>query len=64
MEVERRAAAMKRPLEFSFRFCPFNFSLNFSFKFCKIDFSLKFSFRLTNQISYWLQIAFRFISDW
>ena len=51
MEAERRATAMKRPLEFSFRLCLINFFLEFSFK-------------LTFQISYWVQIAFRFISDW
>ena len=64
MEVERRASTMKRPLEFSFRLCLINFSLDFSFIFCKIDFFLGFSFRLTFQISDWLQIAFKFISDW
>ena len=50
MEAERRAAVMIRPLEFSFRLC-------------EIDFSFELSFRLTFQISDWLQIAFRFISD-
>ena len=64
MEAERRAAAMKRPLEFIFRLCPINFSLEFSSRLCRIDFSLEFSFRLTFQISDWLQIAFGFISDW
>ena len=63
-EAVRRAAVMKHPVEFSFRLCPISFSLEFSFKLCKIDFSLEFSFRLTFQISDWLQIAFRFISDW
>ena len=64
MEAERRAATMKRPLEFSFRLCLIKISLEFSFRLCKIDFSLEFSFRFTFQISDWLQIAFRFISDW
>ena len=63
MEAKRQAVAMKRPLEFSFRLCLINFSLEFSFRLCKIEFSLKFSFRMTFQISYWLQIAFRFVSD-
>ena len=52
MKEERRLAAMKHPLEFSFRLCPINLSLNFIFRFCKIDFSLEFTFRLTFQISY------------
>ena len=64
IEVERRAAAMKRPLEFRFRFFPISPPLEFSFILCKIDFPLEFSFRLTFQISDWLQIDFGFISDW
>ena len=32
MEAERRAAAMKCPLEFIFRLCPINFSLEFSLR--------------------------------
>ena len=64
MEAERRAAVMIRPLEFSFRLCLINFYLEFSFRLCEIDFSFELSFRLTFQISDWLQISFRFISDW
>ena len=63
-EAEIRAAMMKHPLKFSFIFCPIIFSLEFSFRLCKIDFSLEFSFRLTFQISDWLQISFRLVSDW
>ena len=51
MEEERRSAAMKRPLNFSFRLFLIDFSLRFGFRLCKIDFSLEFSFKLTLHIS-------------
>ena len=46
MEAERRFTAIKRLLDFSFIFCPINFSLEFSFRLCKIDLPLEISFRL------------------
>ena len=35
MEVERRAVAIKRPPEFSFRLLPINYPLEFSFRWRK-----------------------------
>ena len=50
MEAERRAAAMKRPLEFNLRLCTINFPLEFRSRLCNIDISHKLSFGLTFQM--------------
>ena len=62
--IWNRKSQSETELKFSFIFFPIIFSIGYSFRFCKIDFCLEFSFWLTFHISDWLQIAFKFISDY